>query len=119
MGEGGADGLGGGKELGVRCSIIGGATRGEALEAAYALVSETRDGFDDGAKEREFMRKSDSVNVRTTYARAGESEWLRPWLWTGAVRTHGAPCIAIVGSPREIAEGGEEVADAGVAPVIL
>src|SRR5258708_16326039 len=105
MGEGGADGLGGGKELGVRCSIIGGATRGEALEAAYALVSETRDGFDDGAKEREFMRKSDSVNVRTTYARAGEAEWLRRGPRAGAVGTPGAPCMAIVGSPRRFAEG--------------
>ena len=65
------------------------------------------------------MRKSDSVNVRTTYARAGESEWLTPWLWTGAVRTHGAPCIAIVGSPREIAEGVEEFVDAGVSQFIL
>jgi alkanesulfonate monooxygenase len=119
MRERGADVLAAGKELGVRCSIIGGATRGEALEQAYALVSQTRDGFDDGAKEREFMRKSDSVNVRTTYARAGESEWLTPWLWTGAVRTHGAPCIAIVGSPREIAEGVEEFVDAGVTQFIL
>jgi len=119
MAERGADVLAAGKELGVRCSIIGGATRGEALEAAYALVSTTREGFDDGAKEREFMRKSDSVNVRSTYAMAGEAEWLTPWLWTGAVRTHGAPCIALVGSPREIADGIEEYVDAGVTQFIL
>jgi len=119
MQERGADVLAAGKELGVRCSIIGGRTRGEALETAYALVSEKRDGFDDGAKEREFMRKSDSVNVRSTYAMAGESEWLTPWLWTGAVRTHGAPCIAIVGSPRDIADGIEEYVDAGVTQFIL
>jgi alkanesulfonate monooxygenase len=118
MRERGADVLAAGKELGVRCSIIGGRTRGEALRKAYELVSEKRDGFDDGAKEREFMRRSDSVNVKTTYALA-ETEWLTPWLWTGAVRTHGAPCIAIVGSPREIAAGVEEFIDAGVSQFIL
>ena len=119
MGEKGADVLAAGKELGVRCSIIGGRTRGEALEAAYSLVAQKREGYDDGAKEREFMKKSDSVNVRTTYAVAGETEWLTPWLWTGAVRTHGAPCIAIVGSPSEIAAGIEEYIDAGVSQFIF
>jgi alkanesulfonate monooxygenase len=114
----GADVLAAGKELGVRCSIIGGRTRGEALEKAYALVSESRDGFNDAAGEREFMRKSDSVNVRTTYALA-ETEWLRPWLWTGAVRTHGAPSVAILGSPAEIAEGIEELAAAGITQFIF
>lgn len=114
----GADVLAAGKELGVRCSIIGGRTRGEALEKAYALVRQTRDGFDDAAGEREFMRKSDSVNVRTTYALA-ENEWLTPWLWTGAVRTHGAPAVSIIGSPYEIAEGIEELAGTGITQFIF
>src|SRR5438132_1043841 len=61
MRERGADVLAAGKELGVRCSIIGGRTRGEALRKAYALISESRDGFDDGAKERAFMGRGDSV----------------------------------------------------------
>ena len=110
--------LAAGKELGVRCSIIGGRTRGEALEKAYALVAEKRDGFDDAATEREFMRQSDSVNVRMTYALA-ENEWLTPWLWTGAVRTHGAPAVSIIGSPREVAEGIEEFAAAGITQFIF
>jgi alkanesulfonate monooxygenase len=114
----GADVIAAGKELGVRCSIIGGRTRGEALQKAYALVAGTRDGFDDRAVERAFMHDSDSVNVRTTYALA-ETEWLTPWLWTGAVRTHGAPAVAIVGSPREIADGIEELIDAGITQFIF
>jgi alkanesulfonate monooxygenase len=114
----GADVLAAGKELGVRCSIIGGHTRGEALEKAYALVSQTRDGFNDAAAEREFVRRSDSVNLRATYELA-EEEWLTPWLWTGAVRTHGAPAVAIVGSPGEIAAGIEELADAGITQFIF
>ncbi len=109
--------LAAGKELGLRCAIIGGRTRGEALERAYALVA-PKDGFDHGAAERDFIRKSDSVNVRTTYALA-DQEWLTPWLWTGAVRTHGAPSVAIVGSPQEIADGIGEFIDAGITQFIL
>lgn len=109
--------LAAGKELGVRMSIIGAPTRGAALERAAALIAPK--GFDDGAKEREFVTKSDSVNVRTTYDLGGEKEWLRPWLWTGAVRTHGAPCIAAVGSPEEIADGLMEYIEAGVTQFIL
>lgn len=114
----GAAVLAAGKELGVRCSIIGGRTRGEALARAYALVGTARNGFDDRAAEREFMRRSDSVNVRTTYSLA-DREWLTPWLWTGAVRSHGAPSMAIVGSPSEVAQGIEELIAAGVTQFIF
>lgn len=114
----GADILAAGKDLGIRCSIIGARTRSEALSKAYALIAETRDGFDDRATEREFMRNSDSVNVRSTYALA-DTEWLTPWLWTGAVRSHGAPAVAIVGSPREIADGIEELIDTGITQFIF
>jgi alkanesulfonate monooxygenase len=117
MREEGADVLAAGKDLGVRCSIIGGRTRGEALEKAYALIQQPR-GAEDAAAEREFMRQSDSVNIRATYALA-EKEWLAPWLWTGAVRTHSAPAVAILGSPREIAGGIEELADAGITQFIF
>lgn len=118
MSEAGADVLAAGKDLGVRCSIIGGRTRGEALEKAYALIAGTRNSFDDRAAEREFMRQSDSVNIRATYELA-ETEWLTPWLWTGAVRTHSAPAISIVGSPREIADGIEELIGSGITQFIF
>lgn len=115
--EKGKDVLAAGKELGLRCAIIGGRTRGEALQKAYALVG-GRSGFDHAASEREFVRNSESVNVRATYDLA-ENEWLTPWLWTGAVRTHGAPCVAILGSPREIADGIEEFIEAGITQFIF
>ncbi len=117
MREEGADVLAAGKDLGIRCSIIGGRTRGEALEKAYALIRQPR-GAEDAAAEREFMRLSDSVNIRDTYALA-EKEWLAPWLWTGAVRTHSAPAVSIIGSPREIADGIEELASAGITQFIF
>lgn len=106
-----------GKELGLRCAIIGGRTRGEALQKAYALVG-ARDGFDHAAAEREFVRNSESVNVRATYELA-DNEWLTPWLWTGAVRTHGSPSVAILGSAREIADGIEELIGAGITQFIF
>lgn len=112
----GAGVLATGKELGVRCSIIGGRTRGEALQRAYELVSSERGA--DRAAEREFMRQSDSVNVRTTYELAS-TEWLTPWLWTGAVRTHGSACMAIVGSAREIADAIHELIAAGITQFIF
>jgi alkanesulfonate monooxygenase len=109
--------LAAGKELGLRCAIIGGRTRGDALRKAYALVG-GRPGFDHAAAEREFVRNSESVNVRATYDLA-ENEWLTPWLWTGAVRTHGAPCMAILGSAREIADGIQELIEAGITQFIF
>lgn len=111
--------LAAGKELGVRMSIIGGRTRGEALETAYKLVAAERAAYDDKAGERNFTQKSDSVSIRTTFALGEQSEWLTPWLWTGAVRTHGAPAIAIVGSPSEVAGAIQEYADAGVSQFIF
>jgi len=109
--ERGAAVLKAGKELGVRMSIIGGRTRGEALKNAYDLVRR-----EDGKAETEFVRNSDSINVNTT---ANKDEWLRPWLWTGAVKTHGTPSIALVGSPTDIAEGIDAYHRAGVTQFIL
>ena len=116
--ERGAEVLRAGKELGVRLSVIGAKTRGEALHAAYALVQGTKT-FDDRSAEAEFARRSDSHNVAETYERASRSEWLRPWLWSGAARSHGTPAISMVGSPRDIADGVEELRQAGVTQFIL
>ena len=64
------------------------------------------------------MLRSDSVSICETYALA-EKEWLSPWLWTGAVRTHGAPAVALVGSYQEVAQALIDYARVGVTQFIL
>jgi alkanesulfonate monooxygenase len=91
-----------GKEVGLRLSIIARPTREEAVHAAYALVAGVDPRLKDKEHERNFVQHSDSVSIKSTYALAA-TEWLTPYLWTGAVRTHGAPTVALVGTPAEIA----------------
>lgn len=106
-----------GKEVGLRLSIIAAPTRRAALEAAYDLVKLT-DGRKDGTTERRFVGESDSQSIAAVY-RSAEQEWLAPCLWTGAVRTHGAPSIALVGSYDEIASALLEYGSLGVTQFIL
>jgi alkanesulfonate monooxygenase len=107
-----------GKEVGVRMSVICRPTREAAVQAAFELVAGLDPASRDAEKEREFMRKSDSVSIRQVYEKADE-EWPEPWLWTGAVRSHGGPAIAIVGSPEEVASAFIEYRQAGVTQFIL
>jgi hypothetical protein len=48
-----------------------------------------------------------------------EDEWLTPWLWTGLVRTLGAPWFCLVGSPVDVAEGLMAFKAAGISQFIL
>lgn len=106
-----------GKECGLRLSLIPGATRAEALDAARSLVEDARGNQDRRAEDR-FVRNSDSRSISAVYE-AAEREWLAPALWTGAVRTHGAPAIALVGSYEEIASAILGYAQAGVGQFIF
>jgi alkanesulfonate monooxygenase len=117
MAVSGRDLLDAGVELGARLSVITRPTRAEALQAAQALVEEKL-GFDHQSAERSFVQTSDSSSVASTFA-LGDREWLTPYLWTGAVRTHGAPAIALVGSADDVAAGVRDYADAGVTQFIL
>lgn len=107
-----------GKEVGVRMSVIARPTRDEALRAAYSLIEGYARGFDDRAMEANFVRKSDSFSINNAY-RLSETEWLTSRLWTGAVRTHGAPAIAIVGTAEDVASTAMEYAEIGVSQFIL
>jgi alkanesulfonate monooxygenase len=108
-----------GKSLGLRFSVIGAATRADALDIAYSL----RDGADRAVPERQlegsFVSRSDSISIRTMYQTAETREWLTPVLWTGLVRSHGAPAIALVGSADEIAEALIDFERAGSSQFIL
>jgi len=107
-----------GKELGLRLSVICESTREQALQAAQELVSSAEIKPRNSTEESRFVRESDSHSIRAQFAVA-ESEWLTPWLWTGAVRTHGAPSIAIVGTPNTVASALLEYKRAGVTHFIL
>lgn len=107
-----------GKEVGLRLSVIARPTREEALRAAYSLIKGLDPAREDSGGERRFMRQSDSQSMKSVYELA-ESQWLTPYLWAGAVRTYGAPALALVGTPEDVAAGLIEYGRAGVTQFIL
>jgi alkanesulfonate monooxygenase len=107
-----------GIEVGLRMSMIARPTRGEAVAAARELIARLGPGASERTGEGGFIRRSDSVSMNDLYCRA-EQEWLAPTLWAGAVRTHGAAAIALVGSPEEIAAAILEYKRAGVSQFIF
>ena len=110
--------LAAGKEVGLRLSIFSRKTKKEAIEAAYQFVGKLNHTNKEGSKEKKFVNTSDSVMMSKMYDMA-EKEWLTPWLWTGAVRTHGAPAIAFIGTPEEIADAIMLYKEAGVTQYII
>jgi alkanesulfonate monooxygenase len=110
--------LAAGGELGIRFQIVGRRTHAEAVEAAHAIAAAAGTKFDDQGAERRFITRSDSVSMHAVDALA-DREWLRPWLWTGLVRTHGAAAMTLVGDPDELASALLEYARAGVSQFIL
>lgn len=107
-----------GTEVGLRLSIIAAPTRKEALAAAHGIRAEMDPSQRDAEREKAFIEESDSVSMQGMYDLAA-TEWLTPTLWTGLVRTHGAPCIALVGDPDEVADGLLDYRRAGISQFIL
>ena len=92
-----------GKEVGLLVSVIARPTRAEAVREAEALLRTV--GVQSKEVQKEFQRTVDSVGVKRNFqlAESSESEWLTPYLWTGAIPYLGAPAIALVGSSEEVA----------------
>jgi alkanesulfonate monooxygenase len=109
--------LAAGKNVGLRLSVIGAKTRAAALEIAHAL----RRGADvpERQLERNFVASSDSISFKALFQVSETTEWLTPVLWTGLVRSHGVPAIALVGSADEIAAALIDFKLAGVSQFIL
>jgi len=107
-----------GKEVGVRCAIIARQTHAEAVSAAHALAAQAGNQIDDRGIETDFIKRSDSVCFNRLFELA-ETEWLNSYLWTGAVRSHGAPAVALVGSASEIASAIIEYKNVGVSQFII
>jgi alkanesulfonate monooxygenase len=110
--------LAAGKEIGLRLSIVSRPTRSDAIDAARAVAASAGTQFDDRGAERDFIKRSDSLWMKAVHEMASE-EWLSPVLWTGAVRSHGAATIALVGAPEEIASAILEYARAGISQFIF
>ena len=102
-----------GKEAGLRLSIVARPSREEAVQAAYSLLTRV-----DQQSDADFVKKSDSASIADTYELARQ-DWLTPWLWAGAVRALGAPSMAIVGNPEQVASAIMEYRDAGITHFIL
>jgi alkanesulfonate monooxygenase len=92
-----------GTEVGLLVSLIARPTREQAIRDAKALIETV--GANSKQFQKEALSKCDSVGVRTNFklAENNESEWVTPYLWTGAIPYLGAPAIALVGSSEEIA----------------
>jgi alkanesulfonate monooxygenase len=106
--------VGAGKEVGLLVALIARRSRDAALEAARAMVAT----FGDEAREanRQFASNTDSTAFTNSFRLAAEtaSEWVTPYLWTGAVPYLGAPSIALVGGPHEIATAALEYKAVGI-----
>ncbi len=106
-----------GVEVGMRMAIIARPSREEAVRAAYSLLKSLNIEATETQSEYEFVKKSDSASIKTTFGL--ETEWLTPYLWTGAVRHIGAPSIALVGSPDDIASAIMEYREIGITQFIF
>ena len=104
--------------FGLRLSVIAAPARTQALDAAHALVEENPVQKKNISTERRFVSSTDSHSIATIY-RSAEQEWLSHCLWTGAVRSHGAPSIALVGSYDEVASALLEYGNIGITQFII
>lgn len=104
----------GGIEVGLLVSLIIRPTRHEAIAATEVLLEEV--GGRPRRTHEEFAKRSDSVAFTSTYALAAktDSAWLTDYLWAGAVPFLGAPAMAIVGSPEDVADALFEFRAAGI-----
>jgi alkanesulfonate monooxygenase len=107
-----------GKTIGIRAAIVVRPTREEALAAARRMVAQSDPDAASRRGERRFIGSSDSVSMNRAYD-AADSEWLTPYLWTGAVRVFGSSSLVLIGSPEEIVDALFEYRDAGVTQFIF
>jgi alkanesulfonate monooxygenase len=103
-----------GTAVGLLVSLVIRDTKAEAVAAAEAML--TRLGDRPRQTHRAFRERSDSVAFTSMIglAEAAEDPWLSPHLWTGAVPFLGAPAVALVGSPEDIASALLEYREIGV-----
>lgn len=110
--------LAAGKEVGLRMAIISRDTRELAIQAAEQLLQNVEVERGEAMEENKFVKNSDSEMMKNMF-QMSEKEWITPYLWTGAVKTFGAPTIALVGDPNEVSDAIIEYKKAGVSQFIF
>jgi alkanesulfonate monooxygenase len=106
-----------GVEAGLRVCIIARPTHNEAVQAAQAIIA-AEDYNRRLSGNKDFFARTDSVSFKKAYE-LGDTEWLMPNLWTGAVRVQGPTAIALVGSREEIAARILDYKSIGISQFIL
>ena len=109
-----------GIEVGLLVSILARPTREAAVRDAYAMIRSLTEKQPQ-AFGKEFAQRTDSVAYRSTLelAEKNKSDWLTPWLWTGAIPYLGSPAIALVGGPEEIASAIMEYKEIGISQFLF
>jgi alkanesulfonate monooxygenase len=100
-------------------AIIARHTREEAVETAHSLVNRLDPLVREKHREQQFVMHSDSISIKRTYEAAARSEWPKPYLWMGAVSTHGPATVCLVGSAEEVADAIMEYKMIGVSQFIF
>lgn len=104
-----------GREVGLRLGVVVRPSREEAVAAAEALIADRHLQ----ENERAFVGRSDSTSIRNGLAQADRVDWLTDCLWTGAVPYFGAPSLALVGTPDQVAAAFLDFRRAGASQFIL
>jgi alkanesulfonate monooxygenase len=109
-----------GTEVGLLVSILARPTREAAVRDAYDMV-QSLTAKEPQAFGKQFAQKTDSVAYRSTLelAEKCETDWLTPWLWTGAIPYLGSPAIALVGGPEEISSALMEYKQVGISQFLF
>lgn len=104
-----------GLEVCLRFGIICRPTREEAVGIALSLLPASE------LRERKLITslRDDSQMHKAAAARAGDSGWLSPYLWTGLVPYFGPVWTTLLGTPGELAEVMLEYKRIGVSQFIL
>ncbi|HKT05145.1 MAG TPA: LLM class flavin-dependent oxidoreductase [Rugosimonospora sp.] len=95
--------LASGKEVGLLFSVIARPTHKQAVEAAYALIHAAGDSGR-AVQDRFRVESAESVGFSTTYLLGyNQSDWPKPYLWSGGIPYMGPLSLALVGTPDDIA----------------
>jgi alkanesulfonate monooxygenase len=108
-----------GTEVGLLVSLVIRDTKAEAIAAAEAMLELLGDR--PRQTHRAFRERSDSVAFTSMLglAESAEDPWLSPHLWTGAVPVLGAPAVALVGSPEDVASALLDYREIGVSQFLF
>jgi alkanesulfonate monooxygenase len=104
-----------GVEVCLRLCVICRPTMDEALEAVQALLPPE----EIEKQERKILSSSDSQTLKDALAAADDVGWMNRNLYAGLVPFYGSSAIALVGTPRELAQAFMGYKEIGVTQFII